>query len=81
MGQKTSPIGFRTGITLNWQSTWFAPKANYGEFLIEDYKIRDFVDKRYTILRQSIPIILISFHKELMLISHFDLLLSRKVKG
>lgn len=47
MGQKTSPIGFRTGITLNWQSTWFAPKANYGDFLIEDWKIRDYVDKKF----------------------------------
>ena len=47
MGQKTSPIGFRTGITLGWQSTWFAPKANYGEFLVEDWKIRDYIDKRF----------------------------------
>jgi small subunit ribosomal protein S3 len=47
MGQKTSPIGFRTGIRLPWQSTWYAPKANYGEFLVEDQKIRRFVDNRY----------------------------------
>jgi len=47
MGQKTSPIGFRTGITLGWQSTWFAPKANYGEFLIEDWKIRQYIDKKF----------------------------------
>ena len=47
MGQKTSPIGFRTGITLGWKSTWFAPKANYGEFLIEDWKIRKYVDNKF----------------------------------
>jgi len=47
MGQKTSPIGFRTGITLGWQSTWFAPKANYGEFLIEDNRIREFIDAKF----------------------------------
>jgi small subunit ribosomal protein S3 len=47
MGQKTSPIGFRTGITLGWQSTWFAPKADYGRFLVEDQKIRAYVDKRF----------------------------------
>jgi len=47
MGQKTSPIGFRTGITLGWQSTWFAPKSAYGEFLVEDWTIRDYVDKRF----------------------------------
>ena len=47
MGQKTSPIGFRTGITLGWQSTWFAPKADYGDFLVEDQKIREYVDKKH----------------------------------
>ncbi len=47
MGQKTSPIGFRTGVTLGWQSTWFAPKANYGNFLVEDQKIRQFIDDRF----------------------------------
>ncbi|MBN1125709.1 MAG: 30S ribosomal protein S3 [Sedimentisphaerales bacterium] len=34
-------------MTLPWQSTWFAPKANYGEFLIEDWKIRKFIDDRF----------------------------------
>ena len=52
MGQKVSPIGFRTGITLGWQSTWFAPKANYGDFLVEDQKIRQYVDKRFN---RSLP--------------------------
>ncbi len=47
MGQKTSPTGFRTGITLGWQSTWFAPKANYGDFLVEDQKIRRYVDRKF----------------------------------
>lgn len=47
MGQKVSPVGFRTGITLGWQSTWFAPKANYGDFLVEDQKIRRYVDNRF----------------------------------
>ncbi|MHC4627549.1 MAG: 30S ribosomal protein S3 [Planctomycetota bacterium] len=47
MGQKVSPIGFRTGITRGWQSTWFATKADYGYFLIEDQKIRRYVDNRF----------------------------------
>jgi small subunit ribosomal protein S3 len=47
MGQKVSPVGFRTGVTLGWKSTWFAPKANYGDFLVEDQKIREFVDRKF----------------------------------
>ncbi len=47
MGQKTSPIGFRTGITLGWKSTWFASKADYGDFLVEDQKIRQYVDRKF----------------------------------
>ncbi|MBW8002680.1 MAG: 30S ribosomal protein S3 [Planctomycetes bacterium] len=47
MGQKVSPIGFRTGITLGWQSTWFATKADYGTFLVEDQRIRKYVDRKY----------------------------------
>lgn len=46
VGQKVNPTGFRTGITLDWKSRWYAPKAAYGEFLIEDCKVRRYVDER-----------------------------------
>ena len=46
MGQKVSPIGFRTGVTIGWKSRWFAPKSNFGEFLVEDARIREFIDQR-----------------------------------
>jgi small subunit ribosomal protein S3 len=46
MGQKVSPIGFRTGVTIGWKSRWFAPKSNFGEFLVEDEKIRRFINRR-----------------------------------
>ena len=46
MGQKVHPFGFRVGITEGHKSRWFAPKALYGELLIEDYRIRQYVDKR-----------------------------------
>ncbi len=46
MGQKTHPFGLRVGITEAHKSRWYAPKALYGELLVEDYKIRRFVDKR-----------------------------------
>lgn len=46
MGQKCHPIGFRVGITEGWQSRWYAPKQAYGTFLVEDEKIRRFIDER-----------------------------------
>lgn len=46
MGQKCHPFGFRVGITEPHKSRWFAPKALYGELLVEDEKIRRFLDKR-----------------------------------
>jgi small subunit ribosomal protein S3 len=46
VGQKVNPIGFRTGITEGWKSRWYAPKAAYGEFLVEDEQIRRFVDNK-----------------------------------
>ena len=46
MGQKVNPTGFRVGITEDWRSRWFAPKAAYAEFLIEDQRIRHYIDER-----------------------------------
>ena len=46
MGQKVHPLGFRIGVTEEWRSRWYAPKAAYGEFLTEDERIRRFVDDR-----------------------------------
>ncbi len=46
MGQKVHPFGFRVGITEAHRSRWYAPKALYGELLVEDEKIRKFCDKR-----------------------------------
>lgn len=46
MGHKTHPFGFRLGITEAHRSRWYAPKALYGELLIEDHKIRKFLINR-----------------------------------
>ena len=46
MGQKVNPIGFRVGITEDWKSRWYAPKAAYGDFLVEDFKVRRFIDRK-----------------------------------
>ncbi len=47
MGQKVHPFGFRVGITEAHRSRWYAPtKAFYGELLIEDEKIRRYLDRQ-----------------------------------
>src|SRR6266576_3110522 len=46
MGQKVNPTGFRVGITEDWSSKWYAPKAAYGAFLIEDHKIRKLIKRK-----------------------------------
>src|SRR5579883_1338773 len=47
MGQKVRPTGFRTGIMIDWQSTWYASKQDFSELLVEDTKIRRFIKKKY----------------------------------
>ncbi|ADZ18959.1 MULTISPECIES: 30S ribosomal protein S3 [Chlamydia] len=46
MGQKGCPIGFRTGVTKKWRSLWYGNKQEFGKFLIEDVKIREFLRKK-----------------------------------
>lgn len=49
MGQKVNPIGFRLETVKNspeWQSSWYADKKKYPQLLIEDKKIRDFLQKK-----------------------------------
>jgi len=46
MGQKVNPIGFRVGITEDWKSRWYAPKSAYGDFLVEDFKVRRHIDAK-----------------------------------
>lgn len=45
MGQKTHPLGFRLGITKDWKSVWFE-QNQYRDFLLEDFKIRRFIEHR-----------------------------------
>ena len=47
MGHKVRPTGFRLGITETWRSRWYAGKAEYGTWLIEDQRIRGSVKRQY----------------------------------
>jgi small subunit ribosomal protein S3 len=46
MGQKVNPTGFRVGITEDWKSRWYAPKSAFGDFLVEDHKVRKLIDEK-----------------------------------
>ncbi len=47
MGQKVNPIAFRVGVTDNWRSRWYTTKKHFGDWLVEDQKIRQFIKKEY----------------------------------
>ncbi len=46
MGQKVNPHGLRVGVIKDWDSRWFAGKATFGDTLVEDFKIREFLKKK-----------------------------------
>ena len=43
MGQKVHPIGYRLGITTDWNSKWYANSKEFPKFLMEDIKVRDYL--------------------------------------
>ena len=46
MGQKANPIGNRLGIIRGWDSNWYGSKKDYANKLIEDHKIRTYLNAR-----------------------------------
>ena len=46
MGQKVNPHGLRVGVIKNWDSRWFAADEKFGDILVSDYKIREFLKKK-----------------------------------
>lgn len=45
MGQKVNPTGLRIGVNKNWESRWIAPKKDVAKYIINDIKIREYLDK------------------------------------
>ena len=45
MGQKVNPIGMRLQVNRTWDSRWYADSKDYGDLLLEDLRIREFVKK------------------------------------
>ncbi|HEY6979227.1 MAG TPA: 30S ribosomal protein S3 [Chitinophagaceae bacterium] len=46
MGQKANPIGNRLGIIRGWESNWYGSKKDYSGKLIEDNRIRTYLNAR-----------------------------------
>lgn len=46
MGQKANPISQRLGIIRGWDSNWFGDKSNFSDKLVEDHKIRNYLEAR-----------------------------------
>ena len=49
MGQKVNPIQLRLAVRRNWSSRWFATKKDYPRFLKEDYDIREYIRKKFSL--------------------------------
>ncbi|MBE6038351.1 MAG: 30S ribosomal protein S3 [Anaerofustis stercorihominis] len=45
MGQKVNPHGLRVGVIKDWSSRWYAKDKEFGDLLVEDYKIREYIKK------------------------------------
>ena len=45
MGQKVNLHGLRVGVIKDWDSRWFANKATFGDTLVEDYNVRNYIKK------------------------------------
>lgn len=45
MGQKVNPIGMRLQVNRTWDSRWYADSKDFGNLLLEDIRIREFVKK------------------------------------
>lgn len=46
MGQKVNPIGFRLGSTFSWKSRWFAGRKEYSDNMLEDYRLRNYLNTK-----------------------------------
>lgn len=45
MGQKVNPHGLRVGVIKNWDSRWFDKDETFGDTLVSDHKVREYLKK------------------------------------
>ncbi len=46
MGQKVNPHGLRVGVIKDWDSRWFEKDEKFGDTLVNDYKVREYLKKK-----------------------------------
>ena len=46
MGQKVHPTGIRLGISKGWTSKWFSSSSDYSKNVFQDFKIREYLNKK-----------------------------------
>ncbi|HOC07317.1 30S ribosomal protein S3 [Candidatus Woesebacteria bacterium] len=46
MGQKVNPTLMRIGGIFNWKSLWFAEKDHYSDNVLEDYRLRQYLEEK-----------------------------------
>ncbi len=68
MGQKTNPISNRLGIIRGWDSNWYGGK-DYGAKLLEDSKIREYLNARLAkaslsriVIERTLKLITVTIH-------------------
>jgi small subunit ribosomal protein S3 len=68
MGQKVNPISNRLGIIRGWDSNWFGGD-DFGDLLVEDQKIREYLNARLSkasiskiIIERTLKLITITVH-------------------
>ena len=44
MGQKVNPHGLRVGVIKNWDSRWFKSDKTFGDTIVSDYNIREYIN-------------------------------------
>lgn len=75
MGQKVNPTGFRLGGFRPWESTWYASKSDFADLLVEDFRIREYVQSALSGKRDRRPAIAkiaITRTRELVVVTIFS---------
>lgn len=48
MGQKVNPVSYRLQLSKDWSSKWYTKKTDFKNWLVEDIKIREMIEQRYS---------------------------------